>query len=148
MIIDDHIQYFTDLAEGRNIVPFKEWWNEHASQLEAELTRAQFLHLKIHSFDEICRLLDERKIQYKKSFANSNARATNVFFNRDPIERDPSFSEQIAQADEMAKLELKEQPRRMGSCHTLWRTKKRILKEQFGIDWKTPAEMNPHVFFD
>ncbi len=28
-----------------------------------------------------------------------------------------------------------------------WEQKKKVLKEDFDIDWKTPAEMNPHIRF-
>ena len=37
---------------------------------------------------------------------------------------------------------------KLGFCHRIWSTKKRILKEKYNIDWKTPAEMNPGVMFD
>lgn len=33
-------------------------------------------------------------------------------------------------------------------CHLHWATMKRILLERHGIDWKSPVEMNPDVFFD
>lgn len=36
----------------------------------------------------------------------------------------------------------------LGSCHLYWETKQRILKEEYGIEWKTPAEMNPNVAYD
>lgn len=35
-----------------------------------------------------------------------------------------------------------------GSCHVRWGIEKKILKERFGIDWKTPAEKNPNINFD
>lgn len=35
-----------------------------------------------------------------------------------------------------------------GFCHKFWNTKKCILKKEYGIEWKTPAEMNPMVRFD
>lgn len=35
-----------------------------------------------------------------------------------------------------------------GYCHILWGCKKEILKEKFNIDWRSPAEMNPHCKFD
>ena len=43
---------------------------------------------------------------------------------------------------------LKDAPRRLGFCHLYWSTKKRILKEEYGIDWLTPAECNPDVIYD
>ncbi len=35
-----------------------------------------------------------------------------------------------------------------GSCHVRWGIEKKILKERFGIDWKTPAEKNPNIEYD
>ena len=36
----------------------------------------------------------------------------------------------------------------LGYCHEFWRVKKQILLEEYGIDWKTPAERYPGVIFD
>lgn len=36
----------------------------------------------------------------------------------------------------------------LGYCHGYWRVKKRILKEKYGIDWKSPAELHPYINFD
>lgn len=36
----------------------------------------------------------------------------------------------------------------MGFCHEYWWTKKRILKERYGIEWKSPVDLNPMVNFD
>ena len=36
----------------------------------------------------------------------------------------------------------------MGFWHQYWAFKKRILKDKFDIDWKTPQELNPDVRFD
>ncbi len=36
----------------------------------------------------------------------------------------------------------------MGFCHLVWAEKKRILWEEYGIDWKTPAERYPGIIFD
>lgn len=36
----------------------------------------------------------------------------------------------------------------MGYCHAFWSRKKAILREEYGIEWKTPAELNPHITFD
>lgn len=32
--------------------------------------------------------------------------------------------------------------------HRMWLEKKRILLEDYGIEWKTPGEMNPHIIYD
>lgn len=36
----------------------------------------------------------------------------------------------------------------LGSCHGIWATQKRILKERYNIDWLTPAEEHPEITFD
>ena len=35
-----------------------------------------------------------------------------------------------------------------GYCQFFWDEKKRILKEKYNIDWKTPQELNPLTLFD
>lgn len=41
-----------------------------------------------------------------------------------------------------------DKPYTLGSCHEYWYIKKRILKEDYGITWYTPAEENPNVIYD
>ena len=67
-------------------------------------------------------------------------------YPHDPIEDDPLFSQRIEAASAAAHLELSDHPRKgqLGLCHVFWATKKRILKEQYSIDWKTPVEMDPY----
>lgn len=36
----------------------------------------------------------------------------------------------------------------MGSCYIKWSIKKRLMKEKYDIDWKTPAEEHPDITFD
>ena len=52
-----------------------------------------------------------------------------------------------------AKIEKKYPPdhpsrEQLGFCHAYWRIQKKILKEDYGIDWMTPAELAPHVNYD
>ena len=35
-----------------------------------------------------------------------------------------------------------------GSCHGIWAEMGRIFWEEYGIEWQSPAELNPHVRFD
>lgn len=35
-----------------------------------------------------------------------------------------------------------------GRCHQQWLVMQRILREKYGIEWMTPAEMNPFIIFD
>lgn len=39
-------------------------------------------------------------------------------------------------------------PRHMGFCFHFWSAKQELLKEEYGIDWHSPSQMNPHVMFD
>jgi hypothetical protein len=66
----------------------------------------------------------------------------------DPIEDDPVAGPLVKIADAEAHEELKGEEQIFGGCHMLWITKKRILKDKYGVDWRTPAEMNPHIIFD
>ena len=66
----------------------------------------------------------------------------------DPIEDTAEYKAVIEDVEkELAEL-LKDKPRGMGFCHIYWYEKKRILKEKYGIEWKSPALMNPRVRFD
>lgn len=35
-----------------------------------------------------------------------------------------------------------------GSCHVYWSIKKRLMKEKYNVDWKTPAELHPEINYD
>lgn len=35
-----------------------------------------------------------------------------------------------------------------GACHAIWYHRKRLLMEKYGIEWFSPAELNPEVLFD
>ena len=37
---------------------------------------------------------------------------------------------------------------RRGICHTIWRESQSILREEHGIHWRTPVELNPQTVFD
>lgn len=39
------------------------------------------------------------------------------------------------------------QPNR-GSCYVRWNYEKKLLKERYGIEWKTPEEENPGETYD
>jgi len=70
----------------------------------------------------------------------------------DPIEQSPQYKKVIHEVEKEAEANLKKKgldfPGRMGYCHSLWGEIQRILKEKHGIEWKTPAEMNPMTIFD
>lgn len=53
-------------------------------------------------------------------------------------------------ADKETDILLKDHPSRgeLGFCHTRWSLKKKILRERFGIDWKSLADLYPEWNFD
>jgi len=73
-------------------------------------------------------------------------------FKYDPKERNQRYRSIIKKAEEEAEeLVSKKYPnirKMMGGCHAIWGEQKRILKEKYDIDWKTPKELNPLVLFD
>ncbi len=76
----------------------------------------------------------------------------------DPIEDDPRYAKAFAEAEEEAQRDYersREEWRRLfpdgGNYYGYGRrcyVKQCILRERFGIDWKTPREMNPCVIFE
>ncbi len=66
-------------------------------------------------------------------------------YPHDPIEDDPEFIPIIEAASEAARLELADHPYKgqRGFHSIFWATKKRILKERYSIDWRTPRDMDP-----
>lgn len=54
---------------------------------------------------------------------------------------DPCYDEEKKSIEKEFKMGL-------GFCHIYWSYKKDFLKEDYGIDWLSPSECNPHVLFD
>ena len=70
--------------------------------------------------------------------------------NYDPIEDNADIQPTLALASDEAHAELAAQGQSggLGYCHSLWSVKKRILKEKYQVEWRSPGEMNPEVKFD
>ena len=66
----------------------------------------------------------------------------------DPIEDTAEYKGVIKDVEKELDKLLKDKPKGMGFCHIYWYEKKRILKEKYGIEWKSPSLMNPRVRFD
>jgi len=61
----------------------------------------------------------------------------------DKIWRDAHFEISAIEAE----IECFDQRGAYGFCHYYWPVRKRILKEKYNIEWKTPAEENPLLNF-
>lgn len=35
-----------------------------------------------------------------------------------------------------------------GACHAIWHEMREIFRDEYGIEWKSPQELNPRVRFD
>ena len=65
----------------------------------------------------------------------------------DPVEKTLKYKK-IRKELEKELSELMKDCTGLGSCHVYWANKKIILREKYGIDWKSPAELNPFIHFD
>lgn len=86
--------------------------------------------------------------------------------NHDPMTDDPKTAKLIDLATDEAQLAVLQEHKKnrhwfykifpflepesnyMGKCHLIWHHKKKILKEKYNIDWKTPQERFPGAKFD
>lgn len=66
----------------------------------------------------------------------------------DPVEFTYRWEDIYDKVEEELDRRFADTRRGMGFCHILWNAKRDLLKEKYGIDWKSPAVMNPHVHFD
>jgi len=69
---------------------------------------------------------------------------------RDPVEETPEFKAVIKAVRKQANTELRGHPRRggLGYCHVEWDAIQRILRDEHGIRWRTPPQMNIGVMYD
>lgn len=69
----------------------------------------------------------------------------------DKVEKTLAYQKCVKQAEELARQMADEKTngfRGMGYCHIFWGCKKQVLKDNYNIDWRSPAEMNPYCKFD
>ena len=89
------------------------------------------------------------ELQRRIEAAERIKRQTNAAFPllHDPIEDDEATTRIVKAAQ--AKADAAIDPKiRMGRCHAVWTRMKTILKQEHGILWYSPREMNPGVKFD
>lgn len=70
------------------------------------------------------------------------------FLKKDPIEWSADYENIIDEAEKKIYSLLGGYPRGMGFCFAYWSAKRQVLKEYYGMDWNSPAAMNPGVRFD
>ncbi len=96
----------------------------------------------------------EKEIEYhQRNIARADRGALEEIEQKGHLKADPvqwtwQFEKVCEAAEEEVYRRLEGTPRGMGFCFAYWAEKKTVLKEIYGIDWKSPSEMNPRVLFD
>lgn len=65
----------------------------------------------------------------------------------DPVEWTARYEEVIDEVESIVEQRLADHPRGMGFCHAYWHEKAAVLAN-YGVEWRSPARMNPGVLFD
>ena len=95
--------------------------------------------------DEITRYRRNIEAADKGDFASI---VNDGFLKKDPIEWTARWEEVIDEVNEIVDARLSDCPRGMGFCFAYWSEKATVLREKFGIEWRSPSLMNPGVIFD
>lgn len=68
--------------------------------------------------------------------------------NDDPLESDPTLAKILREAERLTDQRLADHPCRggLGFCHLFWAVKSEILRDHYGISWKSPADQEPPPF--
>lgn len=117
-------------------------------------------------FLEAKRLLTTKPIEEQHTYVEAVENAQNGVIN-DPIENDPEVGPIIKTVMETVATQVQEEHDNYiarfeqtsptvadlfrsgrGLCQAIWHQTKQKLKNEHGIDWKTPAEMTPWIHID
>lgn len=89
-----------------------------------------------------------KEFQHKLWLRGHKPMERNIIIHHDPIEEEEQFQRIELDVERKLDEEFGYDVPYFGFCHTYWHRKKQILKEEYGIDWKSPADMNPMICFD
>lgn len=67
---------------------------------------------------------------------------------KDPVEYSWEWEDIYYHIEDKLEQRFANAPKHMGFCFKYWEAKKELLKEEYNIDWRSPAQMNPRVRFD
>lgn len=67
---------------------------------------------------------------------------------QDPVEFTYKWEDIYYEVEKRLDERFANAPRQMGFCFMFWNAKRELLKNEYGIDWKSPSQMNPRVMFD
>ena len=70
-----------------------------------------------------------------------------IMIRRDEVEKAEEYQQAMKEIQPVLDREFPDEGIILGTCHRYWARKKALLAGR-GIEWKSPAEMNPEVHFD
>lgn len=109
------------------------------AKCDHETSTSEYLLSEISDLERNIYYADNNKLEHI---------STSEHLKSDPVEWTQQWEEIIDEVDKKTYENLAGIPHGRGFCHTLWDEKTRILREEYGIEWKSPAVMNPDVKFD
>ena len=87
----------------------------------------------------------EYRLRYGRSFWEKDDWSMRI--KTDPLEFSDEYLKIELELERLIREEIGEGGY-MGFCHKYWRTKKNILRNKYGREWKSPVDLNPEVNFD
>ena len=67
---------------------------------------------------------------------------------KDPIEYTTEWEDIYYDVEDELDKRFANAPKGRGFCFHYWNAKKELLKDKYGIDWRSPSQMNPRIKFD
>lgn len=134
----------TVTCHPRLLARFKRFYRQVVNRVEIAFCDGHELGISEDLSQEISDL--ERNIHFA-NYGEWDKIASFGHLKADPIEWSEEFEKVIDEVERELYEYFKEEERMMGFCFGFWSQKKSLLAER-GIEWRTPAEMNPRVLFD
>ena len=94
----------------------------------------------------VTRILEAAKIAGRVTDAVSSKLETT--FLEDPLIGDSEVGPVVQRVLEEESEKARQVYPGRGVCHLIWKNTKERLQNQYGIEWYSPAELNPGVCFD
>ena len=131
LVVDDTL--LLDADTPRLILSFMDYWhvlNENTYKWEADTYR-------------LIRMIDPETEEEEREEMMKQKR----FLLYDPVQLTEEWEENIYEVEKELDELFKDEPRHMGFCFRYWSEKRTALARR-GIDWRSPAAMNPRTRFD
>ncbi len=131
LVVDEKLLLEADTP--RLILSFMDYWhvmNESTYNWEEDTTR-------------LLRMIDPATEEEERKKLMMRDR----YLLYDPVQLTEAWEEHIYDVEVELEEIFKNHPRHMGFCHLYWSEKRNVLAK-YGIDWRSPARMNPRTMFD